>query len=127
MTLPKIVTSFLYRRAIPRFHRCRSTHVNGFVATAESISSPTQMVKNTSTPQELTESKFIHGETLNLAADLRTFRPGDKLEIPYELTVTESIQEFWQSVRTSLANKFVLGTDNVPFPSCNVEQQQYMV
>jgi acyl-ACP thioesterase len=36
---------------------------------------------------------------LNLAADLRTVRPGDKLEIPYELTVSESMQDFWQSVR----------------------------
>jgi hypothetical protein len=42
---------------------------------------------------------FIRGETLNLAADLRTVRPGDKLEIPYELTVSESMQDFWQSVR----------------------------
>ncbi len=44
-------------------------------------------------------SIFIRGETLNLAADLRTVRPGDKLEIPYELTVSESMQDFWQSVR----------------------------
>ena len=34
-----------------------------------------------------------------MAADLRTFRPGDKLHIPYELTVSESVQDFWQSVR----------------------------
>jgi hypothetical protein len=39
----------------------------------------------------------IRGEVLDLAADLRTFRPGDRLDIPYELTVSESIQEFWQS------------------------------
>jgi hypothetical protein len=39
----------------------------------------------------------IRGEVLDLAADLRTFRPGDRLDIPYELTISESMQEFWQS------------------------------
>jgi acyl dehydratase len=39
----------------------------------------------------------IRGEILDLAADLRQFRPGDKLDIPYELTVSEAMQEFWQS------------------------------
>jgi hypothetical protein len=42
-------------------------------------------------------NQSIRGEVLDLAADLRTFRPGDRLDIPYELTVSESIQEFWQS------------------------------
>ena len=101
MTLRKIVSPFSSRGFIfqspSRSHRYRSTHVNGFVAAADSISSSTPIFNTT---QEFTENKFIHGETLNLAADLRTFRPGDKLEIPYELTVTESMQEFWQSVRT---------------------------
>lgn len=39
----------------------------------------------------------IRGEVLDLAADLRNFRPGDRLDIPYELTVSEGLQEFWQS------------------------------
>ena len=100
MTLPKTISPSSYRRFIQRIHRYRSTHVNGYVAAAaESISSPPTPIISTTT-QETTEHKFIHGETLNMAADLRTFRPGDKLEIPYELTVAESMQEFWQSVRT---------------------------
>jgi hypothetical protein len=43
------------------------------------------------------KSNSIRGEVLDLAADLRNFRPGDRLDIPYELTVSESMQEFWQS------------------------------
>jgi hypothetical protein len=42
---------------------------------------------------------FVEGQVFDLAADLRTFRPGSKLDIPYELTVSESMQDFWQSVR----------------------------
>lgn len=41
--------------------------------------------------------RYVRGEVLDLAADLRTFRPGDKLDIPYEMTVSESMQDFWQS------------------------------
>jgi len=43
------------------------------------------------------EQRSVRGEVLNLAADLRTFSPGDRLEIPYELTITESMFDFWQS------------------------------
>eukprot|EP00550_Attheya_septentrionalis_P005778 CAMPEP_0198284148 /NCGR_PEP_ID=MMETSP1449-20131203/3646_1 /TAXON_ID=420275 /ORGANISM="Attheya septentrionalis, Strain CCMP2084" /LENGTH=437 /DNA_ID=CAMNT_0043981085 /DNA_START=106 /DNA_END=1419 /DNA_ORIENTATION=+ len=39
----------------------------------------------------------IRGEVLDLAVDLRKARPGDKLEIPYELTVSEAMHDFWQS------------------------------
>ena len=56
-------------------------------------------------PQSRTQSShhsddddaWIQGSALDLAADVRTLRPGDKLEIPYELTVSESMQDFWQS------------------------------
>jgi acyl dehydratase len=43
------------------------------------------------------EGVFLIGETLDSAADLQSFRPGDRLDIPYELTVSESMQDFWQS------------------------------
>jgi hypothetical protein len=47
--------------------------------------------------RDTVKSNGIRGEVLDLAADLRNFRPGDRLDIPYELTVSESMQEFWQS------------------------------
>lgn len=41
--------------------------------------------------------KFIKGEVLDYAINLRTSRPGTVIDIPYELTLTESLHEFWQS------------------------------
>mmetsp|Transcript_18776 Transcript_18776/g.28967 ORF Transcript_18776/g.28967 Transcript_18776/m.28967 type:complete len:438 (+) Transcript_18776:151-1464(+) len=43
------------------------------------------------------KEEFVRGEVLDLATDLRSARPGDRLDIPYELTVTESMHDFWQS------------------------------
>jgi hypothetical protein len=51
-------------------------------------------------PQSLDD--YLHGQVLDLAVDLQTVRPGDRLEIPYELTVSESMQDFWQSVSLGL-------------------------
>lgn len=67
----------------------------------------------------------VRGEVLDLAADLRNFRPGDKLDIPYELTITESMQDFWQSafhsqdrINTSrpFCRKMGLQDRVIPFP-----------
>jgi len=41
--------------------------------------------------------KFMKGEVLDYAINLRTCRPGTEIDIPYELTLTESLHEFWQS------------------------------
>lgn len=46
---------------------------------------------------ESSKAESIRGEVLDLAAGLRIVRPGDKIDIPYELTITEAMQEFWQS------------------------------
>jgi len=42
-------------------------------------------------------SDSVFGEVMEHAVDLRSVRPGDKISIPYELTITESMQEFWHS------------------------------
>lgn len=36
-------------------------------------------------------------QVLDYAINLRTSRPGTEIKIPYELTLTESLHEFWQS------------------------------
>lgn len=36
-------------------------------------------------------------QVLDYAINLRTSRPGTEVDIPYELTLTESLSEFWQS------------------------------
>jgi acyl dehydratase len=38
---------------------------------------------------------LLQGIVLDHAVDLRNVRPGDQIEIPYELTLTETLQDFW--------------------------------
>ncbi len=98
MSFRRIASSCLSRsRGFLEIRRFRSTHVNGY-AIAQEVS-PSSPFPPMTDEKGAKDGTFVQGEVLNLAADLRTFRPGDKLEIPYELTVTESMQEFWQSVR----------------------------
>ena len=92
--------------------RCLSQHVNGSSKSSSNIIEDDDDDEYSSIGVNLTSSiskdnnynnnynekySWIKGENLDLAADLRTFRPGDKLDIPYELTVTEGLQDFWQS------------------------------
>lgn len=42
-------------------------------------------------------TSLLEGLVLHHAVDLRAVRPGDRIQIPYELTVTESMQDFWFS------------------------------
>jgi hypothetical protein len=39
----------------------------------------------------------IVGETLDKTMDLTEMRPGDKIDLPYELTINQSFRDFWQS------------------------------
>ncbi|KAL7489564.1 hypothetical protein ACHAW6_015220 [Cyclotella cf. meneghiniana] len=41
--------------------------------------------------------KFMKGEVLDHSINLRTSRPGTEIKVPYELTLTESLHDFWQS------------------------------
>lgn len=41
--------------------------------------------------------RFLQGEVLDFARDLRKIRPGDTIHIPYEITITESVHDFWHS------------------------------
>jgi acyl dehydratase len=38
---------------------------------------------------------LLQGIVLDHAVDLRNVRPGDHIDIPYELTLTETLQDFW--------------------------------
>eukprot|EP00551_Chaetoceros_affinis_P010699 CAMPEP_0203675752 /NCGR_PEP_ID=MMETSP0090-20130426/21984_1 /ASSEMBLY_ACC=CAM_ASM_001088 /TAXON_ID=426623 /ORGANISM="Chaetoceros affinis, Strain CCMP159" /LENGTH=375 /DNA_ID=CAMNT_0050542065 /DNA_START=22 /DNA_END=1146 /DNA_ORIENTATION=+ len=40
---------------------------------------------------------FITGEVLDHAVDLRNSRPGDRIDVPYELTITDAMQGLWNS------------------------------
>lgn len=39
----------------------------------------------------------IVGEVLDKKIDLTKLRPGDKIDLPYELTINQSFRDFWQS------------------------------
>ena len=104
--------SFFGKHGICRY--CYSTKVNGSPTSSSSRVPPTQINESKNPYQSEQQrqghqqydygdnpNRLLQGEILDLAADLRTFRPGDRLDIPYELTVSESMQDFWQSVSSS--------------------------
>jgi acyl dehydratase len=39
----------------------------------------------------------VRGTILDHSIDLRSVRPGDKLDIPYQITVSDTMQDFWFS------------------------------
>ena len=78
--------------------RCLSL-LNGTSPIQGANALPTEPQTKKGHQEQQMQSVLLHGEVLDLAADLREFRVGDRLDIPYELTVSESMQDFWQSVR----------------------------
>ena len=94
MFLRKVAACWKVRKNSQSCRRSLLSTVNGFSGHKKSDSHSSKE-----------EGEWMKGEVLDLAADLRTFRPGDKLDIPYELTVSETMQDFWQSVR-DVATRF---------------------
>lgn len=47
--------------------------------------------------QNDSSKRFLQGEVLDFARDLRKIRPGDIIQVPYEVTITESVHDFWHS------------------------------
>ena len=91
-------SSLLLRRPIR--HRSLHRSVNRcFSEQAHALNGKNRGTEVVSDPTSKPAGVFLEGQVFDLAADLRTFRPGSKLDIPYELTVSESMQDFWQSVR----------------------------
>lgn len=39
----------------------------------------------------------VKGEIIDQSIDLRSARPGDSIHVPFEITVTQSFRDFWQS------------------------------
>jgi len=42
-------------------------------------------------------NSFVRGEVVDYAVDLKTVRPGDTIDVPYEVTISHSFRDFWQS------------------------------
>jgi hypothetical protein len=74
---------------------------DAFFRTSIAAQGATDNATSSSNPEDDTaadsNANFIQGETLDLAADLRTFRSGDKLEIPYEMTIRYVPTYFWET------------------------------
>jgi len=52
--------------------------------------------KEEETEMDAPPANFLQqGFVLDHAVDLRNVRPGDRLDIPYELTISETMQDFW--------------------------------
>ena len=45
----------------------------------------------------LQETTHVIGEIVDQAIDLKSVRPGDVINIPYEVTISHSLRDFWQS------------------------------
>lgn len=43
------------------------------------------------------DDKYVRREIIDQSVDLRTARPGDTIDVPYEVTVNPSLRDFWQS------------------------------
>lgn len=41
--------------------------------------------------------KYVKGEIIDQSLNLQTVRPGDTIDVPYEVTVSPSLRDFWQS------------------------------
>jgi citrate lyase subunit beta/citryl-CoA lyase len=80
---------------------------SGVAVTLRTVSSQQQQqvingrVTDEAAPNKTTSSSarksstLLQGVVLDHAVDLRSVRPGDRLDIPYELTVSETLQDFW--------------------------------
>lgn len=66
----------------------------------------------------------ILGEVIDQAVDIKNIRPGEKIEIPYEVTISNSFRDFWQSIfyshdrintSTPFARSLALQDQVIPF------------
>ena len=46
---------------------------------------------------DLNSNGPVVGEVMDKTMDLSKMRPGDKIDLPYELTINQSFRDFWQS------------------------------
>ena len=69
-------------------------------------------------------NRSIIGEIIDHAVDLKNSRPGETIELPYELTITSSMRDFWQSAfyshdrintSTPFARSLGLQSEIIPF------------
>ncbi|RYG68968.1 hypothetical protein EON64_03905 [archaeon] len=84
-SVPVLVSAARFRSSISKFPSEPFYHVSSSANPA------------VSTPLETTLGSTIRGEVIDNAVDIKKVRPGEKIEVPYEVTVSHSLRDFWQS------------------------------
>jgi len=91
----KSTGSFTSRAKNGSFRRALSSRtVNGLVATDLPGVQP-HVGDESSSAMVSKIRKMVRGKVLDHSIDLRRVRPGDRVDIPYQITVSETMQDFW--------------------------------
>lgn len=75
----------------------RSSASQGLNGLAAPSSSPERPQSSSTVSHTTASVPMLHGSYLDHAVDLRSVRPGDRLNIPYELTISDTLQDFWSA------------------------------
>jgi acyl dehydratase len=86
----KLQWSFASFFTIPEFDG-KST----VVSENRSDNSSSSTLHDTCKKEKEEQTQLLQGIVLDHAIDLRAVRPGDRLDIPYELTISETLTDFW--------------------------------
>eukprot|EP01039_Chlorochromonas_danica_P001539 gene1539-1677_t len=119
-TLRRSVRSFL-APSLPTWRRAlssKSSNFDSFYQVAGPNPGDNTFSLNTSL------GATIRGEIVDNAVDIKNVRPGERIEVPYEVTVSPSFRDFWQSAfyshdrintSTPFARSLALQDQVVPF------------
>ena len=75
----------------------QTIHPGGFASPNFSDHNSTNTPLNSTSTFGGSKSEIVHAESLDAAVDLHVLRPGDYLDIPYELTVTNTFADMWHA------------------------------
>lgn len=120
-TLRRSVRSFL-TSTLPTWRRSLSSKSSDSFDSFYQVAGPNPGDKTSSVHTTL--GTTIRGEIIDNAVDIKNVRPGERIEVPYEVTVSPSFRDFWQSAfyshdrintSTPFARSLALQDQVVPF------------
>lgn len=81
------------RGSLPHFHAYSYPRICS--QQTRNLSSQFYKIQETASPKDSKQS--IVGEVIDHSIDLKSVRPGDVIDVPYEMTISHSLRDFWQS------------------------------
>jgi hypothetical protein len=98
-SLPSLIARGTLCDPLPELHDIRCLSTAGGLYNVKKIRREPKIVIQSKSSEEKPEysSKFVKAEVLDYSINLRNSRPGTEIKVPYELTLTESLSDFWQS------------------------------